>query len=56
MSDSTPTFDDRTALVVVDVQNNVAHPNGNLYVDGGDRTIPGLPSGSWWSAWPKTSA
>ena len=40
MSDSTPTFDDRTALVVVDVQNDFAHPDGNLYVDGGDRTIP----------------
>ena len=33
------TYDDTTALVVVDVQNDFAHPDGSLYVDGGDRVI-----------------
>ncbi len=28
------TFDDRTALIVVDVQNDFAHPDGSLYVAG----------------------
>ena len=27
-------YDERTALVVVDVQNDFAHPDGSLYVDG----------------------
>ncbi len=38
-------FDDRSALVVVDVQNDFADPRGGLYVQGGDqivRTINGL--------------
>ena len=30
-------FDERTALVVVDVQNDFAHPDGSLYVQGGDQ-------------------
>jgi len=30
-------FDDRTALVVVDVQNDFAHPDGSLYVQGGEQ-------------------
>ena len=30
-------FDDRTALVVVDVQNDFAHPDGSLYVEGGEQ-------------------
>ncbi len=30
-------FDDRTALVVVDVQNDFAHPSGSLYVQGGEQ-------------------
>jgi nicotinamidase/pyrazinamidase len=38
-SASTP-YDDRTALVVVDVQNDFAHPDGSLYVSGGDQIIP----------------
>ncbi|MDQ4068395.1 MAG: isochorismatase family protein [Actinomycetota bacterium] len=33
------TFDDRTALVVVDVQNDFADPSGGLYVGGGDEII-----------------
>jgi len=32
-------FDDRTALVVVDVQNDFAHPEGSLYVQGGEQVI-----------------
>lgn len=32
-------FDDRTALVVVDVQNDFAHPEGSLYVRGGEQVI-----------------
>lgn len=37
---TTTTYDARTALVVVDVQNDFAHPEGSLYVSGGDRIIP----------------
>ena len=33
-------FDERTALVVVDVQNDFADPDGNLYVDEGEQIIP----------------
>lgn len=33
-------FDAKTALVVVDVQNDFADPKGNLYVQGGELTIP----------------
>ncbi len=32
-------YDQRTALVVVDVQNDFAHPDGSLYVDGGEHVI-----------------
>ncbi|MBW3642298.1 MAG: isochorismatase family protein [Actinobacteria bacterium] len=32
-------FDEHTALVVVDVQNDFADPGGNLYVDEGDQII-----------------
>lgn len=32
-------YDERTVLVVVDVQNDFAHPDGNLYVQGGDASI-----------------
>jgi nicotinamidase/pyrazinamidase len=32
-------FDARTALVVVDVQNDFAHPDGSLYVAGGDEVV-----------------
>ena len=33
-------FDEHTALVVVDVQNDFADPAGNLYVDGGEQVVP----------------
>jgi nicotinamidase/pyrazinamidase len=33
-------YDAKTALVVVDVQNDFADPNGNLYVNEGDAVIP----------------
>jgi len=34
------TYDARTALLVVDVQNDFADPSGSLYVDGGERIVP----------------
>ncbi len=34
-----PSFDSRTALIVVDVQNDFAHPAGSLSVPGADRVI-----------------
>ncbi len=33
-------YDRRTALVVVDVQNDFADPNGSLYVSGGEAVVP----------------
>ncbi len=33
-------YDEKTALVVVDVQNDFADPSGNLYVQGGDAVVP----------------
>lgn len=35
-------YDARTALIVVDVQNDFAHPDGNLYVRGGDESIEAI--------------
>jgi nicotinamidase/pyrazinamidase len=35
-------YDDRTALVVVDVQNDFADPRGSLAVHGGDEAIPAV--------------
>jgi len=32
-------YDDSTALIVVDVQNDFADPQGSLYVEGGDEII-----------------
>ena len=32
-------YDDKTALIVVDVQNDFADPEGSLYVPGGESTI-----------------
>lgn len=32
----------QTALVVVDVQNDFAHPDGSLYVEGGDAIVEGV--------------
>jgi nicotinamidase/pyrazinamidase len=34
------TYDSSTALIVVDVQNDFADPNGSLYVSGGETIIP----------------
>jgi nicotinamidase/pyrazinamidase len=33
-------YDADTALVVVDVQHDFAHPDGGLYVPGGDEVVP----------------
>lgn len=33
-------YDDRTALIVVDVQNDFADPRGSLYVAGGEEVVP----------------
>ncbi|MGH2817426.1 MAG: isochorismatase family protein [Actinomycetota bacterium] len=33
------TYDERTALVVVDVQNDFADPNGSLYVQEGEKVV-----------------
>ena len=33
-------YDARTALLVVDVQNDFADPAGTLYVDGGEQVVP----------------
>jgi nicotinamidase/pyrazinamidase len=33
-------YDAKTALVVVDVQNDFAHPDGGLYVKGGGDVVP----------------
>ena len=35
-------YDSRIALVVVDVQNDFADPEGNLHVDGGDAIVDGV--------------
>jgi nicotinamidase/pyrazinamidase len=34
------TYDSKTALVIVDVQNDFADSNGNLYVKGGEEVVP----------------
>lgn len=36
------TYDDATALVVVDMQNDFAHPQGGLYVRGGEQIVPAV--------------
>lgn len=33
-------YDDTTALIVVDVQNDFADPEGGLYVSGGEEVVP----------------
>jgi nicotinamidase/pyrazinamidase len=33
-------YHDKTALIVVDVQNDFADPSGNLYVSGGEIVVP----------------
>jgi nicotinamidase/pyrazinamidase len=37
-----PTYDTRTALLIVDTQNDFADPAGNLSVKGGDEIVPVL--------------
>lgn len=39
-SDGYEVFDSKTALVVVDVQNDFANPEGSLYVPDGDGIVP----------------
>ena len=39
-TEGAPSFDERTALVVVDVQNDFADPGGSLYVQGGEEIVP----------------
>ena len=34
-----PSFDPQTALIVVDIQNDFAHPDGSLYVNGAEAVI-----------------
>ena len=36
------TYDRKTALVVADVQNDFADPNGSLYVRGGEAVVPAI--------------
>jgi nicotinamidase/pyrazinamidase len=35
-----PAYDPRTALVIVDLQNDFADPAGSLYVKGGEEVVP----------------
>ncbi len=39
---STDRYDASTALIVVDMQNDFAHPNGSLFVAGGDTLVGGI--------------
>lgn len=39
-TESQLSYDEHTALVVVDVQNDFADPRGGLYVQGGDEIVP----------------
>ncbi len=39
-TDSADRYDGRTALLVIDVQNDFADPEGNLYVPGGEDVVP----------------
>jgi len=36
---STFSYDGSTALIVVDMQNDFAHPDGSLFVEGGDTLL-----------------
>lgn len=40
MAESSVSYDSQTAVVVVDVQNDFADPQGNLYVTGGEEVVP----------------
>ena len=35
-----PAYDEKSALLVVDVQNDFADPNGSIYVEGGEQLVP----------------
>ena len=34
-----PAYDPQTALIVVDIQNDFAHPDGSLYVSGAEQVV-----------------
>jgi nicotinamidase/pyrazinamidase len=40
MTTDMPRYDETTALIVVDVQNDFADPEGGLYVPGGEEVVP----------------
>jgi nicotinamidase/pyrazinamidase len=40
MTTDMPRYDETTALIVVDVQNDFADPEGGLYVPGGEDVVP----------------
>lgn len=40
--DLTVAYDASTALIVVDMQNDFAHPEGSLFVTGGDALVDGI--------------
>ena len=40
MTNDTAAYDPTTALIVVDVQNDFADPDGGLYVTGGEEVVP----------------
>ena len=40
-------YDRRTALIVVDVQNDFADPKGSLFVRGGDALVPIVNAAAW---------
>jgi nicotinamidase/pyrazinamidase len=42
MPSRSTSYDDTTALVVVDMQNDFAHPEGGLYVSGGHEIVPAV--------------
>lgn len=43
-SDQVPALDEKTAVIVVDMQNDFADPRGSLYVSGGDDIVPRINS------------
>lgn len=40
MTTDTPSYNPSTALIVVDVQNDFADPNGGLYIPDGEQVVP----------------
>ncbi len=42
MPDTAATYDAATALIVVNVQNDFAHPDGSLFVTGGEDIVPAV--------------